>query len=46
MVRHRNLARRQADRILAWDFDRVILSHSQPLEGGGHRAFRDAYAWL
>jgi hypothetical protein len=46
MVRHRNLARRQADRILAWGFDRVILSHGQPLEEGGHRAFRDAYAWL
>jgi hypothetical protein len=46
MIRDRRLARRQVRRILAWDFDRVVLAHGEPLTGGGHAAFRDAYTWL
>jgi hypothetical protein len=34
------------DRILSWDFDRVIVGHGELLETGGRSAFRDAYAWL
>jgi hypothetical protein len=46
MVRHRPLARRQADRILAWDFDRAVLSHGTMVEADAHEVFRSAYAWL
>lgn len=46
MIRDRRLARRQADRILAWDFDRAVLSHGSPLDRDAHEAFRHAYAWL
>ena len=46
MVRDRRLARRQADRILEWGFDRVVLSHGALLESGGLEAMRHAYAWL
>jgi hypothetical protein len=46
MIRDRRLARRQADRILAWGFDRVILSHGAMLDQGGREAMRHAYAWL
>ncbi|MBL9101789.1 MAG: DUF4336 domain-containing protein [Myxococcales bacterium] len=34
------------ERILAWDFDRVILSHGDIIETGGHNALREATAWL
>jgi hypothetical protein len=44
MIRDRRLARRQADRILEWDFDRAILSHGAPVERDAHAVFRRAYA--
>jgi hypothetical protein len=46
MIRDRRLARRQADRILAWDFDRAVLSHGAPLDTRANRLFHQAYAWL
>lgn len=46
MIRNRQLARRQVDRILQWDIDRVVLSHGDPLERDGREATRQAYAWL
>lgn len=46
MIRDRRLARRQVDRILAWDFDRAVLSHGAMLEADAHELLRRAYAWL
>jgi Domain of unknown function (DUF4336) len=46
MVRDRKVARRQVDRMLAWDFDPVVLSHGDTLPHGGREALRDAYLWL
>ncbi len=40
MIKDKTAARASADRILTWDFDRVILSHGEILETGG----RDAVA--
>jgi hypothetical protein len=37
---------RSIDRILAWDFDRVIVTHGEILETGGHARMRDAFAYL
>ena len=34
------------ERILAWEFDRIILSHGDVVERGGKTAFRRAFAWL
>jgi hypothetical protein len=45
-LRNKVAARRSLDRILGWDFDRIIVGHGELLETGGHSAFRDAYAWL
>jgi hypothetical protein len=45
-LRNRAAARRSVDRILSWDFDRIIVGHGESFESGGHSAFRDAYAWL
>lgn len=46
MIRDRRVARRQVDRILAWDFDRAVLSHGAVLERDAHELTRQAYAWL
>ncbi len=46
MIRDRRLARRQVDRILEWDPDRVVLAHGALLSGGGRGAVARAYAWL
>jgi hypothetical protein len=46
LVRDRAGLRRSIDRVLAWDFDRVLLAHGDALETGGREALRDAYAWL
>ncbi len=46
MVRDGSAARRSVDRILAWDFDRVIVSHGEVLEQGGREALCRAFEWL
>jgi hypothetical protein len=46
MIRDRSLARRQVDRILAWDIDKIVLSHGPPVAGDGREVVRRAYAWL
>jgi len=46
LVRDRAAARASLDRILAWDFDRVVVTHGEVLEHGGREALRAGYAWL
>ena len=46
LIRDRRAARESLERILAWDFDRVIVSHGDVLETGGHAILREGYAWL
>lgn len=46
VLRDRPAARRVIDRILEWDFDRVIVGHGAIVETGGHTAFEQAFAWL
>ncbi len=46
MVRNRDVARRQADRILAWDIDKIVLGHGDLVESDGRETMRRAYAWL
>jgi len=45
-IRDRAALRASLDRVLAWDFDRVTVTHGEPLEHGGRDALRRAYAWL
>jgi hypothetical protein len=42
----RRAARRSIDRILEWDFDRVIVAHGAVLESDGRRYVREAFAFL
>jgi hypothetical protein len=46
LIRDRELARRSVERILGWDFDRVVVAHGDVLESGGRQALRKGYAWL
>lgn len=46
LIRDRRAAKQSLERILAWDFDRVMIAHGDLLESGGPDALRDGYAWL
>jgi hypothetical protein len=45
-TRNRRAARRSVERILEWDFDRIIVGHGEILETGGRAAFERAMSWL
>jgi len=38
--------RRSVDQILAWDFERAVVTHGDIFEAGARDALRDAFAWL
>lgn len=46
LIRDRDAARQSLERILAWDFDRIIVAHGEVLEHSGPAALRKGYAWL
>jgi hypothetical protein len=46
LIRDRAAARASLERILAWDFDRVIVAHGDVLPSGGRELLRCGYAWL
>ncbi len=46
LIRDRTAARQSLERILAWDFDRVVVAHGDILPSGGRDALRQGYAWL
>jgi hypothetical protein len=46
LIRDRRAARQSLERILGWDFDRVVVAHGDVLESGGREALREGYAWL
>jgi len=45
-VRDWKKARRQVDRMLLWDIDRIVLAHGNLVDRDGRNVLRDAYAWL
>lgn len=46
LIRDRAAARESLERILQWDFDRVVVSHGDVQERGGREILRDGYSWL
>ena len=46
LMKDKKAVRRSIDHLLSWDFDRVVVSHGDVLESGGHAALREAFAWL
>jgi glyoxylase-like metal-dependent hydrolase (beta-lactamase superfamily II) len=45
-IRDREAAKRSVERILTWDFDRVLPGHGEIVETGGREAFERGFAWL
>jgi hypothetical protein len=45
-VRDKRAMRQSIDRVLGWDFDRVIVTHGEILETGGREAIEAVFAWL
>jgi len=44
--RDKAAARASVERILPWDFDRILLCHGPIVESGGKDVFREAYSFL
>lgn len=45
-IRDRLAAQTSLQRILEWDFDRIVVTHGDVLESGGHAAMQAAFSWL
>jgi hypothetical protein len=45
-ISDRAAARRQLDRMLAWNAERLVLAHGGLVEHGGGEVLRAAYAWV
>jgi hypothetical protein len=45
-TKDRKYMRAKIDRILDWDFDRLIVGHADVVQTGGKDALRNAYRWL
>jgi hypothetical protein len=46
MLRDRKALRSSIERIMAWDFGRVVVAHGEVWERGGKAALQAGYAWL
>ena len=44
--RDKAAARASLERVLSWDFDRIVLAHGPVVETGGKGVFRETYAFL
>jgi glyoxylase-like metal-dependent hydrolase (beta-lactamase superfamily II) len=46
LIRDRAAARASLERILAWDFDRIVMSHGEVVPTGGRELLADAFSFL
>jgi hypothetical protein len=46
LIEDKRAMRESIDRILEWDFDRVIMAHGQVVERDGRDLLRAGYSWL
>ncbi len=46
LTKDRKKAKSSFDKILSWEFDRVIMAHGQIMQTGGHPAIEKAFEWL
>lgn len=45
-IRDREAARHSVERVLEWDFDRILPGHGEIVETGGKAKFNEGFAWL
>ena len=46
IIQDKAAVRASVDRMLEWDFDRVVMNHGAIIEKDGRARLRDAFAWL
>lgn len=46
MMKDRAAVRASIDRILSWDFDRILAGHGRNIDTGGKAVFQEAFAFL
>lgn len=46
VIRDKQAARQSVERMAAWDFDRIVVSHGEVMEHAGPDALRAAFEWL
>lgn len=46
LIRDRKAARASIERMLGWDFDRIVMAHGPLVDLGGKELFRRAFDWL
>ncbi len=46
LIRDREQAKGSINKILSWDFDRVIMAHGHIMQRDGHEAMKRAFEWL
>jgi len=46
MYRDHAQTRAALERVLAWDFDRIVLAHGDVIETNGPEVLRESYSWL
>jgi hypothetical protein len=46
LFRDRKAARASVDRVLRWDFQRVVIAHGAPIESDARSVVERTYAWL
>jgi hypothetical protein len=46
ITRDRAALRASVDRILSWDFDRIVVAHGEVVPDGGHALLERAFLWL
>ncbi|MFP6836695.1 MAG: DUF4336 domain-containing protein [Pseudomonadales bacterium] len=45
-LKDRAAARRSIDRLLDWDFERIVVAHGEVIESGGPAVLREAFTWV
>lgn len=43
---HRSLARQSLEKLLSWDFDKLIIAHGPCVEKGAKAFVERAFSWL
>lgn len=46
MFRDRDQAKTAIERVLSWNFERIVLAHGNPIAERGPEIVRESYAWL
>jgi hypothetical protein len=46
VTKNRAAAAASVNEVLGWDFDRLVMAHGEPIDGGAHERTAAALAWL